>query len=103
MVLIGKLDFLEFKFFNLYYITLECVWGVRVVALVLSISLLKQFKARASSKRAMSKIMLDCRLDPRCLCAVLEKLIFVISKLMIRHNRQKYGAGIYKMPKIQEI
>lgn len=37
-----------------------------------SISLLKQYKTRASSKRAMSKIMLDCLLDPRYLCAVLE-------------------------------
>ena len=37
-----------------------------------SISLLKQYKTRASSKRAMSKIMLDCLLDPRYLCTVLE-------------------------------
>ena len=37
-----------------------------------SISLLKQYKTRASSKRAMSKIMLDCLLDPRYICAVLE-------------------------------
>lgn len=37
-----------------------------------SISLLKQYKARISSKRAMSKIMLDCLLKPSKICEVLE-------------------------------
>lgn len=37
-----------------------------------TISLLKQYKSRTASKRAMSKIMLDCLLDCNHLCAVLE-------------------------------
>lgn len=37
-----------------------------------SLSLLKQYQARIASKRAMSKIMLDCLLEPSQLCAVLE-------------------------------
>lgn len=37
-----------------------------------SISLLKQYKARISSKRAMSKIMLDCLLKTSKICEILE-------------------------------
>lgn len=37
-----------------------------------SISLLKKYKARTASKRAMSKIMLDCLLEPALICSVLE-------------------------------
>lgn len=37
-----------------------------------SLSLLKQYKARNSSKRAMSKIMLDCLLESSKICEVLE-------------------------------
>lgn len=37
-----------------------------------SISLLKQYKVRISSKRAMSKIMLDCLLESSKICEVLE-------------------------------
>lgn len=37
-----------------------------------TISLIKQYKERTASKRAMSKIMLDCLLDPNRICAVLE-------------------------------
>lgn len=37
-----------------------------------SISLLKQYKARIPSKRAMSKIMLDCLLEPSQICEVLK-------------------------------
>ena len=37
-----------------------------------SLSLMKQYKARTSSKRAMSKLMLDCLLEPLTICAILE-------------------------------
>lgn len=37
-----------------------------------SIGLLKQYKTKTSSKRAMSKIMLDCLLEPSRLCKILE-------------------------------
>lgn len=37
-----------------------------------SISLLKQYKAKTASKRAMSKIMLDCLLEPSRICEILE-------------------------------
>ena len=37
-----------------------------------SLSLLKQYKARVSPKRAMSKLMLDCLLDPIQICTILE-------------------------------
>ena len=37
-----------------------------------TISLIKQYKERTTSKRAMSKIMLDCLLDPSYICALLE-------------------------------
>lgn len=37
-----------------------------------SISLLKQYKVRISSKRAISKIMLDCLLESSKICEVLE-------------------------------
>lgn len=37
-----------------------------------SLSLLKQYKARTASKRAMSKLMLDCLLEPTHICAVLQ-------------------------------
>lgn len=37
-----------------------------------TISLLKQYKQRTSSKRAMSKIMLDCLLEPSRLCSFFE-------------------------------
>ena len=36
------------------------------------ISLLKQYKARTSSRRALSKIMLDCLLEPFRICKVLK-------------------------------
>ena len=37
-----------------------------------SLSLLKQYKARTASKRAMSKMMLDCLLESTQICAVLQ-------------------------------
>ena len=37
-----------------------------------TISLLKQYKARTSSSRAMSKLMLDCLLEPDRLSQILE-------------------------------
>lgn len=37
-----------------------------------SISLLKQYKNRTNSKRAISKIMLDCLLEPTQICRILE-------------------------------
>lgn len=37
-----------------------------------TISLIKQYKERTASKRAMSQIMLDCLLDTNRICAVLE-------------------------------
>ena len=37
-----------------------------------SLSLLKQYKTRTMSKRAMSKIMLDCLLEPSFICSVLQ-------------------------------
>lgn len=37
-----------------------------------SLSLLKQYKTRTSSKRAMSKLMLDCLLEPLFICSVLQ-------------------------------
>jgi len=37
-----------------------------------TLSLIKQYKGRTSSKRAMSKIMLDCLLEPTYICTVLE-------------------------------
>lgn len=37
-----------------------------------SLSLIKQYKNRTSSKRAVSKIMLDCLLDPPALCLLFE-------------------------------
>ena len=37
-----------------------------------SLSLLKQYKTRTMSKRAMSKIMLDCLLEPPFIYSVLQ-------------------------------
>lgn len=37
-----------------------------------SLSLIKQYKSKTSSKRAISKIMLDCLLDPAVLCKIFE-------------------------------
>ena len=37
-----------------------------------SLGLLKQYKTRTASKRAMSKIMLDCLLEPSFLCSVFQ-------------------------------
>lgn len=37
-----------------------------------AINLIKKYKERSASKRAISKIMLDCLLDPSCICNVFE-------------------------------
>ena len=37
-----------------------------------ALSIIKQFKANTNSKRAISKIMFDCLLDPLAICAILE-------------------------------
>jgi len=37
-----------------------------------ALSIIKQFKANINSKRAISKILFDCLLDPLAICAVLE-------------------------------
>lgn len=37
-----------------------------------ALSIIKQFKASTNSKRAISKIMFDCLLDPLAICSVLE-------------------------------
>ncbi len=37
-----------------------------------ALSIIKQFKANTNSKRAISKIMFDCLLDPLAICSVLE-------------------------------
>lgn len=37
-----------------------------------SLGLIKQFKSRSASKKALSKIMLDCLLEPSLLCAFFE-------------------------------
>ena len=37
----------------------------------LAINIIKQYKERSKSKRAISKIMFDCLLDPSFLCNVI--------------------------------
>lgn len=37
-----------------------------------NLNIIKQFKANTNSKRAISKIMFDCLLDPLAICSILE-------------------------------
>ena len=37
-----------------------------------ALSLLKRYKAQTGSKRPISHLMLDCLLEPECLCSVLQ-------------------------------
>ena len=37
-----------------------------------ALSILKQYKTRSSSKRAVSKLMLDCLLEPTQICSILQ-------------------------------